>query len=81
MKKFYEYEVAIALSNIEEYYREGERTRTIMILETDPNTKETNKIGLDMIYQADITNYMKIIIEFKINLLKSYKAIWDICNK
>ena len=36
-----------------------------MSIETDPNTKETNKIGMDMIYQADITDYMNRIRQFK----------------
>ena len=33
--------------------------------ETDPNTKEANKIGMDMIYQVDITDYMNRIRQFK----------------
>ena len=49
---------------------EGERPTRITILETDPNTRETGKIGLDMLYQAEITDYIKKIIDLKENLHK-----------
>ena len=52
-----------------------------MSLETDTNTKGTYQIGMDMLYQADIANYIKIIIEFKQSLRKSYTVVWDFCNK
>ena len=32
-----------------------------MILEMDPNMKDTYQIGLDMLYQAEITEYKNII--------------------
>ena len=52
-----------------------------MILETDPNTKYTNKIGMEMLYQSDITNSIKKIIEFNRNLCNSYAVIWEFCYK
>ena len=41
-----------------------------MTLEGYPNIKETNQIGLEMLYQEYITDYIKIRIEFKKNLCK-----------
>ena len=52
-----------------------------MSLETDHNTKETYQIGLDMIYQENITEYINIIMDFKQNLRKSYTVFWEFCNK
>ena len=52
-----------------------------MSLEMDCNTKETNQIGLYMLYQAYITNYINILIEFKQNFCKSYTIICEFCNK
>ena len=49
VKKSYGYEVEILLRDIEEYDMEGERPTIIMSLETDPNTRETNHISLDML--------------------------------
>ena len=49
--------------------------------DTDPKMKDTNKIGLGMVYQAEITNYIKISIDFKQNLHKSYTVVWKFCNK
>ena len=46
-----------------------------MILETDLNMKETDQIVMDMIYQAEITDYIKRSIEFKKNLRKSYTVV------
>ena len=36
-----------------------------MSLETDPNTKDTDQIGMVMLYQADSTEYINISKEFK----------------
>ena len=47
------------LRDLEEYYMEGEIPTRIASLEMDPNTKDTDQIGLDMINQADITYYIK----------------------
>ena len=38
-----------------------------MSLETDPNTKDTDQIGMVMLYQADSTEYINISKEFKQN--------------
>ena len=46
-----------------------------MSLDTDPKTRETDKIGLDMIYQEDITNYIKRSMDFKQNLCKTYTVV------
>ena len=46
-----------------------------------PKTRETGQISLDMTYQEDIANYIKISIELKQNLCKSYKVIQEFCNK
>ena len=51
-----------------------------MILETYPNTRETDKICLDMIYQTDITYYINKTKELKKNLLKSCRFIWELWN-
>ena len=61
VQKAYVYEMESSLRDLEEYETEVERPTRIMSLETDPNMKETNKIGLDMLYQADITNYINTI--------------------
>ena len=34
-----------------------------------------------MLYQEDITYYIKRGIEFKKNLCKSYTVVWEFCNK
>ena len=60
---------------------EDERPTRIMILEMDPNTSETNHIFLDMLYQDDITDYIKRITWFNKNLRSSYTVIWKFCNK
>ena len=52
MQKAFGYEVEISLKDIEEYDTEGERTTRISSLDNNPNKKETNKIGLDTIYQS-----------------------------
>ena len=51
--------------DIDEYGMEGEIPARIMITETDENTKVTNKIDLDMLYQAKIAEYIKKSKEFK----------------
>ena len=65
----------ISLSFIEEYDIEDKIPTIIMNLYMYSNTKDTDQIGLEMIFQADITNYIKIRIELKQNLLNSYKVI------
>ena len=45
--------------DIEEYDKESKIRTRIMSLEMDPNTTDTNHIGLDMLYKPDITNYIK----------------------
>ena len=52
-----------------------------MILDTDTNTKETNQIGLDMLYQADIADYIKRSIVFQEKICKSYTVVWEFCKK
>ena len=49
----------------------------IMILETGTKKGDTKQIGLEMLYQADITNYIKISKEFKQNPRKSCTVIWE----
>ena len=70
-----------SLRDIEEYYMEGEITTRIMSIETDTNTRETYNISLEMIYQVDITDYIKRSIEFKQNLCNAYKVIWKFYNE
>ena len=65
MKKSHDYEVERSLRDIEEYDTKGEIPTRIMSLEADPNTRETNHIGLYMIYQEDITDYIKVNTELK----------------
>ena len=60
---------------------EGEIPTIIMNLETDTNTRETNQIGLDILYQADITDYIKRSIYFKENIRNLYTVIWELCYK
>ena len=81
VQKYYEYEVVSSLMYLEEYDIEGEITTRIMSLDTDTSMKETNQIGLDMLYQADIPNYIKINKEVKKNLRKSYTVLWELYNK
>ena len=52
-----------------------------MIPETGPNTKDTNQIVLDVLYQAEIANYINRSKEFKQNLLKAYTVVWGFFNK
>ena len=47
----------------------------------DPNKRETDQIFMEMLYQAGITDYIKIIIWFNKNIHKSYTVIWNFCNK
>ena len=65
----------ISLSFIEEYDIEDKIPTIIMNLYMYSNTKDTDQICLEMLFRADITNYIKIRIELKQNLLKSYKVI------
>ena len=41
-----------------------------MSLELDPKIKDTNQIGLDMLYQVEISDYINRSKEFKQNLRK-----------
>ena len=75
VKKHYGYEVASSSRNLEEYEKEVERPTRVMILETKTNTRDTNQIGLDMLYQSYITGYIKRNIDLKKNLRKSYTVI------
>ena len=52
-----------------------------MILETDINTRDTNQIGLEMLYQEEITYYVNRSIDMKQNLRKAYTVIWELWNK
>ena len=81
VKKYYGYKVVSLLGVIREYDMEGERTIRIIRLEMYPNTRETDHIGLDIFYQANITDYIKRSTEFNQNLHKSYTVIWEFCNK
>ena len=47
----------------------------------DINTRETNHIGMDMIYQAYITNYIKRKKYLKQNMCDSHTVIWEFYNK
>ena len=58
-----------------------ERPTRIMIPVTDPNTKDTNQIVMDVLYQTEITNYINRSKWFKQNLLKSYTVAWGFFNK
>ena len=81
LKKCYGYEVASSLRYLEEYNMEGEIPTRIMRLDMDTNRREINHIGLDMLYQVDITNYINGNKDFKQNLRKSYTVMWELCNK
>ena len=50
-----------SLRDLEKDVIEGERPTLIMSLETYTNTKYANKISLDMLDQAEITNRIKRI--------------------
>ena len=67
--------MASSLRDLEEYDTEVEIPTRIMILDAGPNKKETNKMGLDGIYEADITDYTKMRKYFKKNLRKSYTEV------
>ena len=77
----YVYEVASSVRDIKEYDMKGERPTITMSLEADTNTRETNKIGPNMIYQEDITDYMKRSIYSNKNLRNSCTVIWKFYNK
>ena len=51
---------------------EGKISTSIITLSTDPNTRYTDKIGLNMIYKEEITDYINRIKKFNRNLCKSY---------
>ena len=59
------YEVESLLRDLEEYDTKCERYARIMSLYMDTNTKDTDQIRLNSIYQVDITNFIKISIDFK----------------
>ena len=48
--------------NLREYGMEGERPTRFVSLGTDTNTWGTDQIGLDMLYQAYITDCINISI-------------------
>ena len=77
VQKIYGYEVASPLRDLEEYGMEGERPKIIMSLEANPNKKDTDQIGLDMLYQANIADYIKRSIQFQEKLCNS----WEFCRK
>ena len=52
-----------------------------MSLETEPNKRETNQIGMDILYQEDIKDYIKRIIYPKKNIRNPCTVIWEFCNK
>ena len=52
-----------------------------MSLEMGPNMKDTNQISMEMLYQKDITDYIKRSKYFKQKLCKSYTVLWYFCNK
>ena len=70
-EKSYGCQFVSSLRDIEKYDLEGGIPTRIIILDTDPNTKDIDKIGLDMLYQSDISEYIKRSKEFKKNLRKS----------
>ena len=69
-KEYYGYDVTSSLKDIEEYGIESEIPKIIMIRENDPNTKETYKIGLVVLYQSDTTDCINIRKEFNQNPFK-----------
>ena len=58
-QKAYGYKVASSLRDTEKYDMEVERHTRIISIEADTNIRETNQIGLDRLYQAEITDYIK----------------------
>ena len=66
------YEVESSLKYLEEYDIKGERRTRIMSLETDTSTKDTNQSVLEMIYQAEIPDFINREKEFKQKLHKTY---------
>ena len=50
------------LKCIEEYDMEGAITKIIMIPDTDTNKREIHNIGMGVLYQEDITDYINTII-------------------
>ena len=55
---------------------EGEIPTKTMSLEKDTNRRETDKIVMDMLYKADINDYISKIIKFEQNLCKYHTVIW-----
>ena len=47
-----------------------------MSLYMDTNTRETDHIGMEIIYKVDITNYINRSKELKEKIRKSYTVIW-----
>ena len=80
LQKYYVYEVASSLRDIEAYDMEGKRPTRIS-LDMDTNTRSTNQIVLDILYQVDITDYINRSIYFKQNLRKLFTVVWELCNK
>ena len=63
-----------SLRDLEKDVIEGERPTLIMSLEKYTNTKYANKISLDMLDQAEITNRIKRITQFQkiiVNIIHS----------
>ena len=54
---------------------EGEIPTNTISLETDTNTRETDQIVMDMLYKADINDYISKIIKSEQNLCKSHTVI------
>ena len=59
VKKSYGYDVDISLGYLDEYDMEGERPTIIVIQKMDPNTRDTDHTSMGMLYQAEITYYIK----------------------
>ena len=60
VRKSYGYEVESSLRGLEEYDMEGEIPTIIMIIDTDPSTRDANNRGLYMLYQVYIPDYINI---------------------
>ena len=56
---------------------EGEIPTRVTSLDMDTNMKENTQFGMNMLYKAEITNYITGSIEFKENLQKLYTVVWE----
>ena len=81
LQKAYGHEIAISLRDLLLYNIEDDHPTHTISTETDTEKRKQDQLGLDMLYQAEIMDFIKVKKVFTSNVKKAYTVVWEYCSK